>query len=98
MAEGLKAAFATMPWWGYALAALAGIGFGALQIWLLRLAAVGSKPRGWLLAVKLLGWLLAFVVLGILSVPLLLAFAFTATCAQLVSAVIGYQKSRKEAK
>ena len=98
MDASLAASFAAMPWWGYLLGALAGLGFGVLQVWLLRLSVLGEPPRKWLFAVKYALWAAALVVAGALSVPLLLAFAAAATATQLAGACVSYQKARKDAK
>ncbi|MEG2949103.1 MAG: hypothetical protein RR946_00290 [Clostridia bacterium] len=93
----LLEAFAAMPWWGYALGALAGVGFGALQVWLLKLSIAPPKPRIGLFITKFVLWLIALVVWVLLSPPLLIAFVIAASITQFAGAGVSYQKARKEA-
>lgn len=80
------------------LAATLGIGFGCLQIWLLKSAVQGEGAKKWLLAVKFLLWAVALLVFALISIPLLLVFVACGTVSMLCGMGWMYQKNRKGAK
>ena len=86
------------PWWGYGLAIAGGIGFGYLQIWLLRKSLQGEGPLKWLIAVKFFLWTAALVALAMVSISLLLVFAVTASVTLLGGSWLLFRKTQGEEK
>lgn len=88
--------FSKVPWFLYLVAALTGIGFGALQGWLMKRAVLDEPPRRWLFFLKVGLWAVALVVWAMVSIPLLLAFTVTATLALLSVTWSLYRLARKK--
>jgi O-antigen/teichoic acid export membrane protein len=86
------------PWWSYGLAVVGGIGFGFLQLLLLRKSMLGQDRHKWLIAVKFLLWGAALAAVALISVILLLVFTVTATLTLLCGAWLLLRKARKEEK
>lgn len=90
--------FASVAWWAYVLTGVLGIGFGALQCFLMQRAALGERPHKWLYAVKFGLWAAALVVLALLAIPLLLAFVVASTATLAVGTLLVYRRAQKEAR
>lgn len=90
--------FASVAWWLYALFAAIGLGFGILQSWLMKLAAMGDRPRKWLYAVKFALWAVVLVVLALYSLPLLVVTVAAATLSLLIGSALMYMKAQREAR
>ena len=88
--------FSTIPWYLYLVAALTGIGFGALQAWLMKRAVLDEKPHRWLFFLKVGLWAAALAGWAMASIPLLLAFTLTATLALLSVTWSLYRLARKK--
>lgn len=86
-----------LPWWSYVLAATLGIGFGCLQIWLLKIAIQGEGEKKWLLAVKFLLWAVALLVFALIGIPLLLVFVACGTVSMLCGLGWMYHINRRGA-
>ena len=83
-------------WWlCYAGAALLGAGLGLLQLWLTRRAAQGRYA---LFALKFGLWLAALVGAALISVPLCLVLALTATVTMLLGFGLWRRKQKREGK
>ncbi len=87
-----------IPWWGYALTGVAGLGFGILQVWLMGRSLQDGKPKPWLFAVKLLLWAVALVGIGLISIPLVLLFAVIGSIVLLCGSFWTYCRAQKGAK
>ena len=82
----------------YVLTALGGLGFGAFQSWLVKRAAMGEKPRGWLYGLKFALWAAALAGVALISLPLLIVFVVAASLSLLVGSIIMYLRAQKEAR
>lgn len=85
-----------VPWWGFGLTGLAAVGFGALQVLLMRRATRGGTPKPWLFAVKFLLWAVALVTMGFISIPLLVLFALIGTVILLCGTAMAYHRAQRE--
>ncbi|MDD3336298.1 MAG: hypothetical protein PHI98_12400 [Eubacteriales bacterium] len=90
--------FLTVPWWGYGLAVLAAVGFGALQCFLTRRAVFSGKPKVGMMALKFALWLAVLVGLAFLSLPILVVFVAVATAALMSAMALLYYRKQKEEK
>lgn len=88
--------FSKVPWFLYVVAALTGIGFGALQGWIMKRAVLVEHPRPWLFFLKVGLWAAALAGWALFSIPLLLAFTVAATLALLGVTWSLYALSRKK--
>ena len=85
-----------VPWWGFALVGVGSVAFGIFQIYLMRRAMAGGKPKPWLFVVKLSLWAILLVALGSLSIPLLLFFVALGSATMLAGNVALYRKAQKK--
>jgi hypothetical protein len=90
--------FASVAWWAYGLAVLAGAGFGVLQSMLMKRALLGDNPQKGLYAVKFILWAAALVVAALISIPLLLAFVVAASVTLVFVSLRIYKKTQKGAR
>jgi hypothetical protein len=88
-----------LPWWSFALVGVGGVGFGVLQVSLMRRAMGDGEPKPWLFVVKLLLWAILLVGLGFVSIPLLIFFVILGSSTMIAGiAALSRKTQKKEVK
>ena len=84
-----------LPLWVYGLTAAAGIGFGMLQMLLLRKSAQGEGVQKRFVFIKMILWVAALVAFAIVSILLLLMFTVIATLTLICGSFWLVRKARR---